>query len=349
MTYLNFAKNILLSNFKRLNRPFKLTFALTYRCNSRCKICQIWKKKPRGELKFKEIKNFFILNDYFNWIDLTGGEIFLRKDLLQIIEVIFQTQKNLFLFHVPTNGILTEKITRDVEKILNFNPKRFFVSIALDGPPEVHDRLRGLKGNWRKAVETYKNLKRFNSKNFNCLFGMTLSGNNFNLIEKAYQVLKKEIPNLNRHDLHFNLAHYSPHYYQNRNLNLDLKTEIGGRLERFNRRKGFLVSGASFLEKKYQKRIPLYLKTRQTPLPCQSLSASVFIAPKGNIYPCSIWNEKIGNLMEIDYNFNEIWKRERTLVLRKRIVEHNCPNCWTPCEAYQTILGNLLQSFHLSG
>jgi len=76
MKEFNFIKGIIFSNFKRLDCPYKLTFALTYRCNSRCQICQIWKKKKHKELSLLEIEKFFTINDFFNWIDLTGGEVF---------------------------------------------------------------------------------------------------------------------------------------------------------------------------------------------------------------------------------------------------------------------------------
>ena len=57
-------KNILLSNLTRANFPYKLTWALTRRCNARCKTCLIWKDKRDYELKYDEVINFFIENGY---------------------------------------------------------------------------------------------------------------------------------------------------------------------------------------------------------------------------------------------------------------------------------------------
>jgi MoaA/NifB/PqqE/SkfB family radical SAM enzyme len=227
--------------------PYKLTFVLTYKCNSKCKICQIWKKKPHGELETKEINRFFKKNQFFNWVDLTGGEVFLHPKLVKITKIILDTQKNLVLLHIPTNGLLPEKIIRDTKAILEFEPKRFLISIALDGPEKVHDNLRGTSGNWRKAVETFKGLRKLKSKNFNCYFGMTLSKYNHNLIEETYQGLRKQIKDLNRRDLHYNIAHHSEHYYRNLNADLGFDKKFMTGLRAFRRRKKMTLSTVQFL------------------------------------------------------------------------------------------------------
>ena len=92
-------KKIFLSNFLRLRFPYKLTFTLTYKCNLECKTCFIWKKKHQEELTLNEIDRFFKKSNSFSWIDLTGGEIFLREDLLDILEIIFKHCRNLCILH----------------------------------------------------------------------------------------------------------------------------------------------------------------------------------------------------------------------------------------------------------
>lgn len=341
-TLINFGKNIFLSNFKRLDKPYKLTFTLTYQCNSRCKICQIWKRKVENEFSLDQIEHFFTTNNFFNWIDLTGGEVFLREDLIQVIKTILKTQRNLYLLHIPTNGILTGKIISDTRQILNLGPNRFLVSIAMDGPAKLHNQLRGIKDNWQRAVATYKNLKQLKAKNLDCYFGMTLSGRNYHLIEETYQELKKEIPNLDRNDLHFNIAHYSSHYYQNLSVDLGLRQNIGNELKKFNKQKRVAFSRVYYLEKRYQDLIPKYLETGKTPLPCRALSASVFIDPRGDIYPCGMWEKKLGSLKDFNFDLKKLWQEKMTKEAVKVIKTNKCPSCWTPCEAYQSILGSFL-------
>ncbi len=69
-------KRILESNFKRLDFPFKLNFIITYKCNSKCKTCGIWKRKIKNELTSEEIKTFFRKSNKFSWVDISGVKFF---------------------------------------------------------------------------------------------------------------------------------------------------------------------------------------------------------------------------------------------------------------------------------
>lgn len=341
MKEVNLAKKVILSNFSYLKLPYKLTFAVSYKCNSKCQICQIWKKGPEKELSIEEIKKFFQKNNFFNWVDLTGGEVFLHSNIYEICKEIINNCNNLYLLHIPTNGLLPERIEKEVEKILKLKPSKFIISISMDGPSNTHDKLRGIKGNWLKAVDTYSRLKKIKNRNFEVYFGMTLSGHNYKLIEKTYKSLKKVIPSLKRNDLHFNIAHHSSFYYSNPKVNLGLEKNINVELQEFNIKKVKKFSGVSFLESRYQKLIPKYLKTEKTPLPCSALNSSLFIDPHGYVYPCLIWNKKIANLKDYDFDLGKLLKNSNISEIRKLIRLNKCISCWTPCEAYQTILANL--------
>jgi Fe-coproporphyrin III synthase len=99
-----------------------------------------------------------------------------------------------------------------------------------------------------------------------------------------------------------------------------------------------------FLENRYQALVPAYYETGRSPLPCSALSTSCFIDAYWNLFPCSIWDEKIGNLRESGFDFERLWNSPRRLELRRNVVEENCPHCWTPCEAYPTVLANLARA-----
>lgn len=329
-------KRILESNFKRLKEPYKLTFAVTYKCNSRCKTCNIWKKEVKNELRLKEIKRIFeSINP--SWIDLTGGEIFLREDIFELIKTIHENSE-LYLLHFPTNGLLVDKITETLEKIKQLSIPKFVVSISLDGPKEIHDEIRGVKGNFEKAVQTYKNLKDLGIESY---FGLTLSEFNIGKYEETLESLKRQIENFKDKELHVNLYHTSEHYYSNPK-EFDRRKLIKDVEKCIEKRKGIHLNPIKFLEYKYIEKARNYIKNGKTPLSCKSLTSSCFIDPKGNVYPCSIYNKKLGNLRNNDYNLKKIWNSEKTKKIQREIEGLKCPNCWTPCEAYQTILGNLI-------
>ena len=101
MKHLTLAKNIIASKFKRVEFPYKLKIAETYRCQSRCIHCNIWKKKPINELTLDEIQTFFKKSNKFSWIDLTGGEVTLRDDFVDIADAIITNCRNLYHLHTP--------------------------------------------------------------------------------------------------------------------------------------------------------------------------------------------------------------------------------------------------------
>ena len=90
--------------------------------------------------------------------------------------------------------------------------------------------------------------------------------------------------------------------------------------------------------------IAKYYETGKSPLPCTALSSSCFIDAYWNLYPCSIWDEKIGNLREAGFDLQAMWDGQRRRELRDDVVGERCSHCWTPCEAYPTILGNLFKA-----
>ena len=72
------------------------------------------------------------------------------------------------------------------------------------------------------------------------------------------------------------------------------------------------------------------------------MSASCFIDSWGNVFPCTIYDRKIGSLRDVDYDLARLWRTDDADRLQREIWDYDCPQCWTPCEAYQSIMGNFL-------
>ncbi len=342
--YAHLAARALKSNVARLNFPYKLTYAVTYWCNYRCETCNIWKMKPRDELKIDEIRTTFKKAEHFLWVDLTGGEVSIRKDFVDICEAVLTGCPNLLLLHFPTNGYLTDQTVANAREIARMKPERLIITVSTDGDELTNDRIRGVEGGWRRQIETFRKLREI--PGVQTVLGMTLSQSNVDHFPVAFEAVKKECPWITPNDYHVNIIHESEHFFGNteeglrRNVS---KFDLADAVERYAHLRGIPKTPVAILEKAYLKRVRTYLERGRTPMRCHALSASCFIDSWGNVFPCTIYNKKIGSLRETDYDLARIWNSPETKALQKEVWDYNCPQCWTPCEAYQSILGNLFR------
>ncbi len=340
MKYLGLAANILGSNIHRLGFPYKLTFAVTYACNYKCKTCNIWQRTPTGELTTDEFERFFASSNRFNWIDFTGGEPWLRKDFADIVGMAVERCKDLVMVHFPTNGYLTPQIVAGVERIMKNPPKKLVITVSVDGDEALNDHIRGVKGGWRRQVDTFMELERI--PGVEVVFGMTISKYNAGEYEKAFEAVRDVYPRLTPRDFHMNVMHESTHYYGNDGEGVGDTTKVIEEVSRYSSLRGTTLNPINYIERRYLKYVERYLRTGRTPMRCHALSSSCFIDPTGMVYPCSMYDAPIVGLREHNYDLGRIWNLERTRELQREIWGYKCPQCWTPCEAYQSIFGNLL-------
>ncbi len=339
---INLAKNILASNVRTPVRPYKATIAVTYRCNSRCTTCDIWKRQSTDGMTTADYQTLFKNNPYLAWIDLTGGEVFLREDIVDICASAIESCPGLYMLHFPTNGLLTDRIVDRVLKILALNPNRLIVSISIDGPREIHDKIRGANGFFDKTLATFKNLRALRNKRFQVFPGMTLSSDNLGKIGGTVDAIRKAVPDFSEEELHVNIAHTSEHFYGNSGMDLSFRSEALKEIQAFSKAKGKKLDGIHMLEHAYLKLAEKYVETGKTPLPCMALSASCFIDPTATVYPCGMENSPVGTLSDYGYNLQRLWASDKAVAIRNRIAKGQCQQCWTPCEAYQTLFSRLI-------
>lgn len=152
-------KNILLTDLgmrlkkDRLLRPVILHLTATNRCNLKCRMCNLWKQRPKIDLPERALINLnrSPLSRGLQILDVTGGEPFLA-DVERLIELAGGRRYKTVLF--SSNGTLTEKTLATVEKLLERYRFNLVVDISLDGLNDLHDRIRGVKGTFDRAAKT---------------------------------------------------------------------------------------------------------------------------------------------------------------------------------------------------
>ena len=333
------------NNFARLDRPYKLTFSITYSCQSRCLTCNIWKMRPTGELDLREIQAFARKNDYFRWIEITGGEPFLRSDIVDIVKAFAESSKSLYVLTMPTNSLCnTDSVARRIEEILAIGIPKVSITISLDGYRELHDRIRGIPGNFDKAMAMARRLKELQSRypNLFFVFVYTMSKFNQGMLEKTISAVKDELPWAGPDNFHVNVGQMSDIYYANKELDLRPDKDIAsGEISWLVRNRGVHIGTIPIIEKAFLKKLIDYVKTGKSPMKGKSMDASLFMDSYGNVYPSIMWGRKVGSIRDTGYDLAPIWKGPDAEGVRKLISEGKEPSAWTACEAYQSIVGNI--------
>jgi MoaA/NifB/PqqE/SkfB family radical SAM enzyme len=340
LPWINFTSDLLKANQGVLDLPFRYFLVVTKSCQSKCQNCKIWKESPENELSLFEISKIAQNSPWVKWLNLTGGEPTDRDDLDLIVKAFHHYCPDLVMVNFTTNGLLPEKIEAITKAIAALKIPKFHVNVSIDGPSEIHDKLRGVPDNYLKAIDTYKRLAKIPGIEISA--AMTLFPQNFKLIEETYLGIKKEIPNFLPHQMHLNLPHTSSHYYQNDKRNIDNSLEYIDQIKNFQAKYTSKINALSIIEKKYLKLAKKFIQTKKTPISCSALMSSVYISEKGEIYPCTIWDNPLGNLRDYDYDLLKLKKIKKYTQTMKMANELNCPQCWTPCEAYPSIMTKIV-------
>lgn len=334
---------IILNNLG-IPKLYQLNFCVSYWCNSRCKHCNIWTLKPKDELTLEEIRKFTKNMKYIQWVRLTGGEPFIRREYVDIVRAFHDNCKNLYLLSTPTNSLQPDITIKDVKQVLSFFNKKYIITVSLDGYEELHDHIRGIKGNFKKAIHLYKELSKLRTeyKNFDVVLGYTINPFNIGHFEETFDKVKGIIPEVNIENFHINLAEISNHYFHNIGMRLDedYRDKAIKEVARILSLRKELNGLRNRIENKYLELAMLYLQTKKTPIPCNILNMSTYVDSFGYVYPCIIYDRKIGNIRDHNYNLKEVLKLDVVKTIKKETKELKCPNCWTPCEAHDLILSN---------
>lgn len=169
----------------------KVIWEITNECNYSCEYCIFSStgKKPRGELSFDNVVHTLeqLKNYGFNYIKFTGGEPFIREDMLAILK---ETKRLGFQFDISTNAsFIDETISKQLSEL-----ESHFIHVSLDGfDLASHESVRGKKS-YHKTLNGLNELIKYNK---NIRLGCVIHANNEYHLEKvvllANQFQVKEI------------------------------------------------------------------------------------------------------------------------------------------------------------
>lgn len=136
-----------------MNVPAKMRIELTRRCNLHCIHCKVvCEPDPRGELDAADLRDILpqLKKAGAFQLNLTGGEIFARPDILELLDVVFSFD---FLVNIQSNATL---IGAEHIELLKRNRDRI-VRVATSvyaADPAVHESVTRVPGSFQKTVDT---------------------------------------------------------------------------------------------------------------------------------------------------------------------------------------------------
>jgi radical SAM protein with 4Fe4S-binding SPASM domain len=217
---------------------------------------------------------------------------------------------------------------------------KFVFNISIDGPSQLHNKIRGTDDVWAKALTSYKILK--GMPFVKPQFGFTLSHGNIGQFENTFLALKDEYPPLRLDDITVNIFQRSSFYYDNQRMPALDPELLVKEIRKIIAMDKEGLSLNNLLRRKYLLFYLDYLKTKKSPLKCQAFSATCFLDPYGNLWPCAVYKRKLLNIRETDMGLKEIWKMNEAKQIAQECSSNKCPGCWSPCDANNAIAGSLL-------
>ncbi len=313
---------------KPLALPMNLTISVSYRCNSRCKTCNVW-QRPNDDFTLDEYeKTFEAIGRDAYWFTFSGGEPTLRKDLPEMVGAAYRHCRP-GIINIPTNGIQDKLIPARIERVLQAAPgSEVIINLSLDGVGEKHDIVRGVKGNFERAMRTYAGLKALKAHYKNFTLGVHTVISNFNVdeFEHIYAFVRDEL----KPDSF--ISEIAEERVELDTVGMGITPPIQKyqpvieRLQEGIRKAEF--NGVSRITQAFRDRyydiVKRTLVEHRQVIPCLAGVASAQIAPNGDVWTCCIRAESVGNLREHGYDFRSVWTTAHADELRRSIKAGEC-------------------------
>jgi MoaA/NifB/PqqE/SkfB family radical SAM enzyme len=321
----------LLRSTRRERRLGTVILFVTSRCNAFCKTCFYHEELNQpGDLTFAQIEKISATMPPITDLWLSGGEPTLRRDVPEVIRTFVETN-GVERVIIPTNGLIKGRVYEIVDDALGSHSKLdLYLNIALDGYGTTHDSIRGVPGNWEKALECIRSLYPLKAKyaeRFRLNVNTVVCAENYNEIEKLGEFMWE---NFRLDGQYFNIVRGEtlvgdaikqvppsglPEMYEYIST---LTKRYGDRMfadddagKRFVKN----VAYVGAITTHYRTQHSNFQTPTAWPFPCTAGETTAVIDYNGDVRACEL-REKFATLADFDYDFGALWAaHERTAEL----------------------------------
>ncbi len=297
--------------------PQEAIISVTNRCDARCRMCNIWQLERDEHMTAEDYRK---LPPGLRNVNITGGEPLLRPDILEIVHAIHEAAGNPRII-LATNGFRPEATLQQVQALRARVP-RLGIAVSLDGLADTHDHMRGVRKAHERAVATLNGLRQQGITDLR--IGFTATAENIRQLRQVHR-LAEELGV----EFAATVAHNSDIYYATQSVSIpdrDTVLENFGELVDSNLRSH---SPKRWLRAYFEQGVIDYVKQGRRASPCTAASDFFFLSPRGDVYPCLVLPQKLGNLRE--QAFEAIWNEVQAMRARRDVSA--CQACWMVCSA----------------
>ena len=282
---------------------------VTYRCNAHCNMCDCFKypTKPEEEITLNVIKKL----PEMAFTNITGGEPFIRKDLKDIVRLIYKKTNRIV---ISTNGYFSDRILSLCDEFPDIG-----IRISIEGLQEANDKIRGIPDGFERGYSTLKTLVERGHKDVG--FGCTVQEMNADDLVSLYKISD---------ELNMEFATATLHnsfYFRKIDNRINVKLKVAKAFEDLINELLKSNSPKKWFRAYFNHGLINYIYGNKRLLPCDMGTNGFFVDPYGNVMPCNGSDERMsmGNLNE--QTWDEIWNSKKADEVRQMV--KNCPkNCW---------------------
>jgi MoaA/NifB/PqqE/SkfB family radical SAM enzyme len=313
--------------------PLVMVLPVTDRCNGKCVMCGIWRRNSREDLPIVNVKNFFAQDGLANSVthlNITGGEPFLYPDLIQIADYASHYLESLREITIGTSTLASENFAKIfISFRKHLNPEiMLHVAVSLDGVGKIHDKVRGVKGSYQKAIEAIKRFQEICvSENMGVNVNCTFSAVNFLTVKDVIKLNGDLNVNLSltyacQNDLYLDNTQYSDGFYiEDENVK-----QLLACIQDWTK-----CNHISNTEKHYLKMTSSMLQGEERSSSCVLQKNGAFLDIDNTLYPCgTVSSLPYGSLNT--HTFDQLFYSEKAKEIRKELLENHCPRCF--CNSY---------------
>lgn len=296
--------------------PDFCSVAVTWRCPSACATCGIWNAPlPKEEMTLGEYERVLqdpLVQKSKVW-EITGGEPLMYRNIFGLVDLCFRILPKSVQVRIGTNCILDERL---MELLDTFKKQPLYLSLSLDGLGDLHDKIRGSQGNFKKVAGIIDHIKTLQSMDSPLGFGASVCVSRLNI---------DHIPELTAWLENMGVPYQLtpvvfPPYAQSKYARVDQK-ELDF-LTKQDREKAIALF-SKYEKQTYDLFIRYWNAQSYKKAPCYALLKYIHFRPNGDVETCMWKPIKIGNLK--NQSFTEIWRGRRAAAFRK--IVHSCKAC----------------------